>query len=212
MRIISLLIAFCFSLNVMASTGTVQELEKALDNYHYSLSVEWDQKDQNFYDSKTKEFFASLEKMIKEDGLTKDQILSLVAKRSNNSKAVEALKLKFSLLSSNSSAEELSSIIKESSKDIYSQGASWNGEVIWTTSIVLLIAAAVGYAIWWNATHECVAWENQYVCNTYNNCHYTGGYYDPYYGGGYYGGTYCYGSAYTTCGYQDVCTQYAKKD
>ena len=33
-----------------------------------------------------------------------------------------------------------------------------------------------------------------------------------YYGGGYYGGgSYCYGTGYTTCGYQDVCTEYAKK-
>lgn len=212
MRFVSLLIAFCFSLNVMASTGTVQELEKALDNYQYSLSVEWDQKDQNFYDAKTKEFFATLEKLVKEEGLSKDQILTVVESRSANKNTVEALKLKFSLLNKNSSTEELSSIVRDSAKDLYSQGASWNGEVIIPVAVGLLVAAAVGYAIWWSATHECVAYENQYVCNTYNNCGYYGGGYDPYYGGGYYGGSYCYGSAYTTCGYQDVCTQYAKKD
>jgi hypothetical protein len=31
-----------------------------------------------------------------------------------------------------------------------------------------------------------------------------------YYGGGYYGG--CYGSGYTTCGYENVCTEYQKKN
>lgn len=211
MRIVSLLVAFCFSLNVMASTGTVAELERALDDYHYSLSVEWDQKDQAVYEAKTAEFFAKLEKMIKEQGLSQEQIMTLVEKKVNNKNTVEALKLKMSLLPKNASASELAKMIKESTSDMYSQGASWNGEVLISVGIGLLVAAAIGYAIWWDANHECVAYETQYVCNTYNNCHYSGGYYDPYYGGGYYGGTYCYGGSYTTCGYADVCVEYAKK-
>lgn len=211
MRIVSLLVALCFSVNVMASTGTVQELERYLDDYHYSLSVEWDQKDQAFYDIKTKEFFGKLEKLIKEDGLSQDQIMTLVEKKTNNKAVVDALKLKLSLLSPGSSAEEMAAMVKESTKDMYAQGASWNGSVIIPVAVGLLVAAVVGYAIWWDATHECVAYETQYVCNTYNNCHYYGGGYDPYYGGGYYGGTYCHGGSYTTCGYTDVCTEYAKK-
>jgi hypothetical protein len=211
MRIISLLIAFCFSLNVMASTGTVQELEKALDDYHYSLSVEWDQKDQAFYDSKTKEFFSKMESMIKNDGLTQEQVLTLVSKKVNNPKVVESLKLKAALMGKAASAEELAKMIKDSTDDMYAQGASWNGQVIVPVVIGLLVVAAISYSIWWGATHECVAYEQQYVCNTYNNCSYSGGYYDPYYGGGYYGGSYCYGGSYTTCGWADVCTEYAKK-
>lgn len=49
MKLTALLLTFCFSLNVMASTGTVQELERHLDEYQYALTVEWDQKDQSFY-------------------------------------------------------------------------------------------------------------------------------------------------------------------
>lgn len=211
MRIVSLLVAFCFSLNVMASTGTVAELERAMDDYHYSLSVEWDQKDQAFYDAQTKAFFAKLEKLIKEDGMSKEEIMKLVEKKANNQTVVNALKLKLSLLSKGASAEEMAAIVRESAKDMYSQGASWNGSVVVPVVIGLLVAAVIGYSIWWDANHECVAWENQYVCNTYNDCHYYGGGYDPYYGG-YYGGSYCYGSSYTTCGYADVCVEYAKKD
>lgn len=211
MRIVSLLVAFCFSLNVMASTGTVTELERALDNYHYSLTVEWDQKDQKFYDAKTTEFFTALEKMIKEKGLTQEQIMNLVEKKVNNKNMVEALKLKMSLLGKGSSAEELARMIKDSAKDMYTQGASWNGEVLISVGIGLLVAAVIGYSIWWDANHECVAYESQYVCNTYNNCHYDPGYYDPYYGGYVGGGNYCYGPGYTTCGYADVCVEYAKK-
>jgi hypothetical protein len=210
MRIISLLVAFCFSLNVMASTGTVQELERVLDDYHYSLSVEWDQRDQQFYDSKTKDFFGKLEKLITTEGLSKDQMMNLVEKKVNNKNVVEALKLKMSLLAKGASAEDLARMIQDSTKEMYATGASWNGEVVRTVAIVLLVAAIIGYSVWWDSNHECVAYENQYVCNTYNNCTYTGGYYDPYYGG-YSGGSTCFGGPYTTCGYADVCTQYEKK-
>ncbi len=209
MRFISLLVAFCFSLNVMAGTGTVAALEKTLDNYHYALSVEWDQKDQKFYDAKTAEFFAELEILIKEQGLSKEEILSVIEKKTNNDQIVNALKLKLSLMGQGASLEDLSQMVKEASKDLYSQGASWNGSVVFPIAIGLLVAGVIGYALWWDANHKCVAYEEQYVCNTYSNCTYGGGYYDPYYGGGF-GGSYCYGS-YTTCGYTDVCTQYERK-
>jgi hypothetical protein len=205
-------VAFCFTFNVLASTGTVQELERVLDDYQYSLSVEWDQKDQNFYDVKTKEFFSKLEQLIKDEGLSQEQIMTLVNKKANNKSLVEALKLKLNLMGKNISNVELIKLVNESTKDLYSRGASWNGQIIIPVAIGLLIAAVVGYAIWWDANHVCVAWENQYVCNTYNNCpQYGGGHYDPY-NGGFYGGKYCYGPLYTTtCGYEDVCTQYEKK-
>jgi len=201
MKLLAFILSFCLSFNVLAASGTVQALEKHLDDYHYALSVEWDQKDQSFYQAKTKEFFTNLEKLIKEEGLSSEEMISLAEKKMNNKEAVEALKLRFSLLNKNASVEELTKIIKESTSDLYSQGASWNGSVILTTSIVLIIAAAVGYAIWWDKNHVCVAYEEQYVCNSYNNCHY-----DPYYGG-----YYCHTPGYTVCGWTDVCTKYERK-
>ncbi len=209
MRFLSLLVAFCFSLNVMASTGTVQELERVLDDYHYGLAVEWDQKDQSFYDAKTTEFFSKLEKLIKEEGLSQAQLMTVIEKKSGNKKMVEALRLKMSMMGKNVTTQELTQIVKDSSRDMYSQGASWNGEVVYTVAIGLLFAAIVGYSIWWENNHVCVAYENQYVCNTYNNCTYSSGYHDPYFGG-YSGANYCYGT-YTACGYADVCKEYQKK-
>lgn len=216
MRFVSLLVAFCFSLNVMASTGTIQELERSMDDYQYALSVEWDQQDQAFYDAKTNEFFAKMGKLISAKGLSQEEILKLVETKSKNKAAIAALKLKISLLAKNASAEELAQIVKESAKDLYAEGASWNGEVVFSVALGIVLVGALVYSIWWSATHECVAWENQYVCNTYDNCYYTGGSV----GGGYSYDTWgnwvapgytCYGPARTTCGYQDVCTEYAKK-
>jgi hypothetical protein len=209
MKFMSMILALTLSMNVFA--GSVVELEKSLNDYHYALTVEWDQKDAAFYEAKSAEFFAKMTKLIKEEGLTQAEVLKLAESKMDKA-TVAALKLKFSLLSQGSSAEELAQTIKESSKNLYARGASWNGEAILPVAVGLVVAGLIGYAIWWSATHECVAYEQQYVCNTYNNCNTYGGGYDPYYGSGYYGGSYCYGTGYTTCGYQNVCTEYAKKD
>lgn len=216
MRIVSLIVAFCFSLNVMASTGTIQELEKHMDDYQYALSVEWDQQDQAFYEAQTKEFFGKMAKLIKEDGLSQEQVLKLVELKTKNKAALEALKLKVSLLAKDASAEELANIVKESAKDLYSQGASWNGEVVFSVAIGIVLVGVLAYSVWWSATHECVKYENQYVCNTYSNCYYSGGstaggYSYDVWGNWVQPGYTCYGPARTTCGYADVCTEYAKK-
>lgn len=216
MRIISFLVAFCFSLNVMASTGTIQELERHMDDYQYALSVEWDQKDQAFYEAQTKAFFEKMGKLIKEDGLSKSEILRLVEAKTKNKEALEALKLKLSVLSKGASVEELANIVKEYSQDLYSQGASWNGQVVFSVVIGLVIVGAIAYAIWWDASHECVAWENQYVCYQEDNCYYSGGSTSGGYSYDVWGnwvapGYTCYGPPRTYCGYSDVCTEYAKK-
>ena len=215
MRFISLLVAFCFSMNVMASTGTIQELERHMDDYTYALSVEWDQKDQAFYEAQTKNFFEKMSKLINEQGLSNAEVLKMVEAKTKNKAALEALKLKLSVLSKGASTEELVKIVKDSSKDLYSQGASWNGEVVFSVVIGLVIVGALAYSIWWSATHECVAYENRYVCNTYDNCYYTGGagvgYSYDRWGNWVQAGYTCYGPARTVCGYTDVCTEYAKK-
>jgi hypothetical protein len=212
MRIVSLLVAICFSFNVMASTGTIQQLESSLNDYQYSLSVEWDQKDQAFYDAKTAEFFAKLDKLIKEDGLTKEEILAFAALKLNNKPLVDAIKLKMSLFK-NTSAEDLASMISESSKDMYAKGASWNGEIIFPAIGVLIAVAIVGYSYWWDAHHECVATDTVYMCNTYNSC--TGmstmGTYSPYWTGIPNNSPNCINFPQTYCGYQTVCTEYVEK-
>lgn len=212
MKFMSLLVAFCFSMNVFAATGSISALEQAVDEYQFALTVEWDQKDNKFLDAQTEVFFAKLQKLIKDEGLSQKEIMAFAESKMQDKDALAALKLKASLLAKANNTEELTKLVKEASKDFYAQGASWNGATVVPVVIGLVIVGVIGYAVWFSATHECVAYEEQYVCNSYNNC-YGGGYYGGgYYGGGYYGGGYCYGGGYTTCGYADVCVEYAKKD
>ncbi len=193
MKLMSLFVALCFSMNVFAASGTLDALEKHLDDYHYAMSVEWDQKDMKFQEAKTKELFAQMEKLIRTEGLTQEQILKLVEKKTNNSAAVEALKAKLSIMNIGTS-DELIQIMRDSSEDMYAQGASWNGSVIVPVAVGLVIVATLGFALWWSATHECSEYKTETKCTIQTTC------------GGTFPGVSCRDEE--VCFNNDVCTDY----
>lgn len=202
MKLVSYIVLFCLTFNVFASSGTIQELERQLDDYQYSMSVEWDQKDKAFYDKQTNAFFSNLSNLIKNEGLTENEIMSLLEKKVSNREVLDSLKLKVSLLSKVNSPAELASVLRDNAESFYVKGASWNGDVALTVGLGIVLAAVIGYAVWFSATHRCVQYETRYGCQSYN---YGGaGYNSNYYG-------YYSTSAYTQCGYFDYCVQYEKK-
>lgn len=210
MKLISLLLSFCLTFNVMAASGAISELERQLDDYHYALTVEWDQKDQQFYEEKTADFFKNVKKLIEKDGLTQKQVLTFLEKKSNNKLAINAISLRMSFLNKSSSVTDLSELIKETANELYSKGASWNGEVALITGLGLVAIAAIGYAVWYSATHECARYQQEYVCNTYSNC----GFYSGSFGAStsrMYCENYRFTNTTTTCGYTDVCAEYKRK-
>jgi hypothetical protein len=163
-KIISFVLLFCLSLNVMAGTVGSQKLERQLDDYKFAMTVEWDQKDQKFKDAKTKEFYAALEKIVREDGLTQMEIMALMEKRLVNHTALEVLRLKLALLGNSNSPEGLAKALEASSKDMYSQGASWNGEILLPLAIGVIVIAVIAYKWWWDKNHVCVQWSEAYEC------------------------------------------------
>lgn len=166
MKITSLLVMLCFTFNVLAGAGTVQELERQFDDYQYAMTVEWDQKDSKFQEAETMKFFDGVSNLMSK-GLSTQEVMSMAEKKMGDKKALEALKLKLTLAAKASSPEELSQILKVNSKEFYSHGASWNGSVVLTAGLVVLIVAVIGYSIWFDATHECVAYEERYACDYY---------------------------------------------
>lgn len=196
-KLLSVVLAFTFTFNVFAASTATQELEKSLDNYQYAMTVEWDQKDQKFSDAQTEKFLADMGKLIKEKGLKQEEILALAEKKIANKQTVEAMKVKLALIGSVRNSSELASVLKDVSKDMYSQGASWNGDVVMTAGLVVLVVAVVGYAIWFSANHRCVEYSERWECDTYRDCGYD------------YYGSICYSD--TTCQWVDYCTRYEKK-
>lgn len=158
MRILSALLCFCLTFNVMATSGTVQELERALDEYQYALTVEWDQKDKSFQTEKTEAFYATLSDLMQK-GLSTQEVMTLVEKKSKNVKEVEALRFKLEMLAKNaSSSNELAAAMTAHSKDLYATGASWEGSAILiSVGIVAVLAAAIAYSVWFENNHTCVA-------------------------------------------------------
>lgn len=163
-KMISLVLLFCLSLNVMADTAGVLKLERQLDDYKYAMTVEWDQKDVKFKDAKTKEFYAGLEKLVREDGVSQLEIMALMEKKFVNHKALEALRLKLALLGNAKSPETLAKALEDSSKDMYTQGASWNGEIVIPLAIGIIVVAVIAYKWWWEKNHVCDQWQETDGC------------------------------------------------
>lgn len=184
MKFLSLVLTFCISFNVMASTGRIQELEKSLDEYQYAMTVEWDQKDKAFQEKETQKFIEKLSAL----GLTEKEVMSFAELKFKNAKAIDTLRTRLSLMGEMNSSKEMALALQEASKDLYGQGAAWNGDA---TEVLLWVGVAViiGYAVWFSATHECVSWREEWRCDTTD--------YDTH--------------SSTTCGWHDVCTQYVKK-
>jgi hypothetical protein len=188
MKIVALLLTFCMTLNVFAASGTTGALERELDQYQYALTVDWDQKDQVVYEKETKAFFERLGSLVNEQGVSKAEILALAEKKMGSKVALEALKLKLSLVGELNSSAQIASVLRENSKDLYSQGASWSGNTD-TVLIGLAIAALVGYLVWFNANYDCVAYDQRWECDTH---------------------VYEYSSS-TSCGWESYCIAYEKK-
>jgi hypothetical protein len=198
MRFLSSLLALLFTMNVMASNGTVSELARAMDEYQYSATVEWDQKDQAFMQQATEKFYTQLNDLMAK-GLTEAEVMNFVAAKIRDPQVVASLKIKMNLMAMDAtSAQELANIIAQEMKHMYATGATWDGYVYWTIGGGIIFAALIGYSIWWSNQHVCVAYAQGTQCgwvNQFPN-------YDP---------NYSNTPSYYTCWQTTYCTQYEKR-
>lgn len=167
-RFLSLALFLCFSLNSFAATGTVQELSRAMDEFEYSMNVEWDQKDKNFQLKEMNKFLARTQELL-DGGLSKEEIQAHMSKRTKRTKASEALELKMKL-SNVTTAKELVDFMSQNSKGMYSQGASWNGGVDLTT-VGLIAGTVLLIAVLLYSQKRCLRYESVYSCKAvYVSC------------------------------------------
>ncbi len=145
-KLFTLLMVFAI-FTVQASASTQNGLKAAFDEMNYSLTVEWDQQDRNFYEGQLKKFTSTVRELQKL-GLTNAQMIEFAKTQVKDAKAAKDLETAFSMITINKmSSEEASKYMMDSMKRAYSHGASWNGEVIVYLAVGLLIVAlAVGLA------------------------------------------------------------------
>ncbi len=199
-RIISYIILLAFSLNAMAAEGNLALLERHIDEFTYATTVEMDQSNQSLYNAQLEILLQNM-KNLQAKGLTQKEVISLLEQKMQNKKALENLRVKLALLSDASTDAELKAIFSES-KDLYSQGASWNGDaglIIGFGGIGLVLLAIAAYKFWWKSTHECVEWQEEYKCYD-SRCHSTGS--------GENESTVCYGQV---CGMFNECVRHERK-
>ncbi len=197
-----LFLAFTFCLNSFAATGTADELARAFDDFQYSITVDWDQKDQKAYQAMMNTFYEKLDKLTQKDGMAVSDLEKMVEEKVKDPKVVSALRLKVQLLGKSASREDILSLLRSESSALYSKGASWNGDATLTYGIIALVVGIVAYAIYFQLTHDCVKYEegNTYSCSAsqHYSCDYSG------FDCGYVDGP-------EHCGYNTICTQYVKK-
>ena len=70
MKMMSILLLLCLSFNALASTGSFAEFKSIMDDYEYSMNVEWDQADPVFFQRQMKETSDKLEALTSR-GLTR---------------------------------------------------------------------------------------------------------------------------------------------
>lgn len=145
-KILTLFMVFAL-FTVQAHASTQNGLKAAFDELNYSLTVEWDQKDRAVYEAHMKKFNQTIRELQKQ-GLTNQEMIAFAKSKIKNAKVAKDLETAFTMVTINKmSSEEASQYMLDSMKRSYSNGASWNGEVVVYLVVGLLIVGlAIGIA------------------------------------------------------------------
>lgn len=130
---------------VQAQASAQSGLKAAFDELNYSLSVEWDQKDQAFFNQKSEAFTEELIRLQKA-GVSNQQLLNELLSEIENKNLARDIQATFSLMSINAlSQDEATRQIKSILEKNYQTGANWNGgSVLLGMVLVIAIIAVVG--------------------------------------------------------------------
>ncbi len=143
MRLLATIMTLIFSLSTFATPRV--DMKTAIDELNYSLDVEWDQKDQNFYNQQVEKYSQTILSLLA-NGLTKEELIQeTVATIKNKKLALEVEEALEVLNIENLSEAQAMSIVDSLREKNYSRGANWSGTttVIVTSVVVVTVAAIV---------------------------------------------------------------------
>lgn len=178
-RMITLMmVVSIFTVNAYAASNA--GLKAAFDELNYSLNVEWDQKNKDFYSAKMSEFSAVV-RDLQAKGLTNAELIDFVKAEVKNEKVARDIQTALTMISiQKMSPNEAAQYMSETMKNAYSQGASWNGDatllLLGVGVLAIVIAVALAGPVQ-GGGYGCYG--DYYVCDSY--CDYWGCYDDCYY-------------------------------
>lgn len=144
MKFFSFVLIFA-TLSSHAVAGTHKGIKAAFDELHYSLSVEWDQKDQGFFNQKSESFTKDLIALQK-SGISNQELMNEILIEIKDKRIARDIEATFSLMSLNAlSPEEANRQVKSILEKSYQTGASWNGgSVLFGMVLTIALIAVVG--------------------------------------------------------------------
>jgi len=141
-----LLSVFLLSIMIpqMALASQASELKIILDDFTYSMEVEWDQKDQSFSASKRREFLSKLDVLVAQ-GLTKNDIIDASGvKLDIVMQEIQGQRL--------TNSNEISEFLLQHRE--FKKGANWVGDVVIATVFFTPILVMIGLMIHGSMTRE----------------------------------------------------------
>ncbi len=135
-RLLTLVLAFSlFSMSAMATTQ--DGLKTAFDEFNYSVTVEWDQKDPTFFEAKKLELTQAIAG-LEAEGMTREELIGFTKSQIKDATLLKNLDTALEALSVNKmTSAEAQEFMMKSIKS--SQGASWDGAVVIITPIGLVV-------------------------------------------------------------------------
>ncbi len=121
-------------------------LSEALDELQFALTVEWDQKDQNFYDRSIQKFQDKLS-LLEAQGQDRTKMFEEVISKVKSESFRSDMRLMTNLVATKIMSEkDAMNFIQDSVKKTYSSGASWNGESWLRIGGIIIV---VGFMAFW---------------------------------------------------------------
>lgn len=203
MKVFTLVLSLLLSFNLFAANA---DLGALIDDHQFFLTIEWDQKDQGMLAAREKVFTEKFAEIAGRTHLTQEEMIAVLGERVHSPNLLKRLK------SIRPGVDGLKAFLSEAKGDLYTRGASWNGEGVVNVSIlvalVLITAGAVYFATSSKKDIDCHYDNNAYGCKGPGVCTEYGQVWS------------CSTSTYTdtydqtrtqeTCGYYEACVKYAK--
>ncbi len=132
---------------VHETSAMAKALERTFDEMNYSLNVEWDQKDQQFFKTTVDGFEKNI-KDLQQNGLTNKELIDYtLAKIKDKQTQADVREIAEVINESEMTSEQARDFALEKLNGTYSQGTSWSGsrmgvKLVLILGVIILICCA----------------------------------------------------------------------
>jgi uncharacterized membrane protein len=137
-----------FAMSPVQETSAMSKaLERTFDEMNYSLNVEWDQKNQEFFKDKVEGFEKDIQS-LQEQGLTNKELVDYTLAKIKDKQTQSDIKEIANVINeSNMTSEQARDFVLKKLNGTYSQGTSWSGsrmgvKLVLILGLIILICCA----------------------------------------------------------------------